>query len=203
MADPLADEVRRLRTVERLSARQIQARLGIGKGRLYELLRGVPPPEWTRRPNAKDGLRARAVELRGEGWSVNEIAGELGVAKSTVYQWVRQLPPGTDADQAAKRRARSKAMNEARWAEHRIDRERARAEVHERAVDRIGPIDDRDLLLLGAAIFWCEGTKSRPWRRDDRLQLINSDVRLLALFLRFLESCGVERTVPSYRVSIP
>jgi hypothetical protein len=78
MTDPLAAEARRLRAVEQLSVRQIQARLGIGKDRVYALLRGVPPPDWTRRPNAKDGLRAEAVELRAEGRSVNDIARELG-----------------------------------------------------------------------------------------------------------------------------
>ncbi|MGW0431544.1 hypothetical protein ACWDV4_03180 [Micromonospora sp. NPDC003197] len=67
MTDPLATEARRLRTVEQLSLSQIQARLGIGKDRLYELLRGVPPPAWTRRPNAKDELRSQAVALRKEG----------------------------------------------------------------------------------------------------------------------------------------
>jgi hypothetical protein len=92
MTHPLAAEARRLRSEEELSARQIRERLGIGKELLQELLRGVPPPEWTRRPNAKDELRARALELRGQGRSVNAIADELGVSKSTAYLWVRHLP---------------------------------------------------------------------------------------------------------------
>ena len=70
VTDPLAAEARRLRVVEQLSVRDIQARLGIGRNRVHELLRGMPPPEWTRRPNAKDGLRAEAVAFRAEGWSV-------------------------------------------------------------------------------------------------------------------------------------
>lgn len=53
------------------------------------MLRGVPPPEWTKRPNAKDGCRARAIELRGPGRSVPDISAERGVARSTAYQWVR------------------------------------------------------------------------------------------------------------------
>ena len=66
----------------------------------------------------------------------------------------------------------------------------------------MGQLDERDLLILGAAIYWCEGSKSKPWRRDERLTFINSDVRLLALFLRFVESCGVRRACLKYRVSI-
>src|SRR6266513_6378401 len=68
----LAAEARRLRMEEGLSGRQIQHRLGVPKQRLQDWLRGVPPPEWTRRPNAKDDLRAQAVALRQEGWSVND-----------------------------------------------------------------------------------------------------------------------------------
>ena len=71
---------------------------------LQDWLRGIPPPEWTRRPNAKDDLRARAVELRGQGWSVNDIALELGVARSTAWQWVKHLPLDLDSDRARRKR---------------------------------------------------------------------------------------------------
>jgi hypothetical protein len=47
---------------------------------LNEALAGEPPPDWTRRPNAKDELRARARELRTQGMSYGEIAGTLGIA---------------------------------------------------------------------------------------------------------------------------
>ncbi|MEU9505147.1 helix-turn-helix domain-containing protein [Micromonospora sp. NPDC048170] len=202
MTDPFADEVRRLRTVEQLSVREIRARTGLGRNRINDLLRGVPPPERTRRPNAKDDLRAAAVELRAEGHSVNDIARQLGVAKSTAYQWVRHLPLARDGADAERRRAHAALMTEARWAAHRQARDTARAAEHVRAASLVGCLADRDLLLLGAAVYWCEGTKSKPWRRDDRLQFVNSDPGLLALFLRFLEVCGVDRAVPSYRVSI-
>lgn len=47
------------------SVRQIKQLLGpVGKRKLHDALRGEPPPEWTRRPNAKDDLRAEAREAR-------------------------------------------------------------------------------------------------------------------------------------------
>jgi hypothetical protein len=49
------------------SRREIKAILGIaGNSTLDDLLAGVPPPEWTRRPNAKDDLRVKARELAAE-----------------------------------------------------------------------------------------------------------------------------------------
>ncbi|MEO3775432.1 helix-turn-helix domain-containing protein [Micromonospora sp. B11E3] len=202
MDDSQAAEVRRLRTVEQLSVHEIRARTGLGRNRVREMLRGVPPPERTRRPNARDDLRAEAVELRGQGCSVNDIARRLGVAKSTAYQWVKHLPLDPDEDTATRRRAHAKVMTDARWAVHRQAREEARADERRRAGEVVGSLDRRDVLLLGAAIYWCEGAKSKPWRPQDRLQFINSDPGLLALFLRFLETCGVGREVPAYRVSI-
>ena len=47
------------------SRREIKKILGVGSNQtLNELLAGEPPPEWTRRPNAKDDLHARARRLR-------------------------------------------------------------------------------------------------------------------------------------------
>src|SRR6266550_4878410 len=75
------------------SRREIKEILGIaGNSTLDDLLAGVPPPEWTRRPNAKDDLRVKARELREQGLAYNQIAAELGVSKSSVSLWVRDLP---------------------------------------------------------------------------------------------------------------
>ena len=78
------------------SRREIKEILGIGSNQtLTEALRGEPPPEWTRRPRAKDGLHARARELRERGLDYEEIAAALGVSKSSVSLWVRDMPrPG-------------------------------------------------------------------------------------------------------------
>ena len=67
------------------SLRQIKQILGpMSNATLNDALKGEPPPEWTRRPKAKDELRARARELRRQGMDYEEIAAALGVAKSSV-----------------------------------------------------------------------------------------------------------------------
>src|SRR2546423_362248 len=75
------------------SRRQIKEILGpMSNATLNQALRGEPPPEWTRRPRAKDELREKARELRGQGMDYKEIAAALGVSKSSVSLWVRDLP---------------------------------------------------------------------------------------------------------------
>lgn len=75
------------------SRREIKQLLAIGSNAtLNEALSGEPPPQWTLRPNAKDGLREAARELRQRGLDYKRIAAELGVSKSSVSLWVRDLP---------------------------------------------------------------------------------------------------------------
>lgn len=90
------------------SRRQIKESLGLTSNRtLDDALKGEPPPEWTRRPNAKDELRERARELRAQGLDYEEIAAALGVAKSSVSLWVRDLPtpPHLNYEERRKRAA--------------------------------------------------------------------------------------------------
>ena len=93
-------------------------------------------------------------------------------------------------------------MAAGRWSDHRVDRERRQAAEHDRAGLDVGELSDRDLLLLGAAVYWCEGAKSKPWRRLDRLTFINTDPALLSLFLRFLAINGRAVESLDYRVHI-
>src|SRR5262249_19235912 len=76
-----------------LSRRQIRDRLHIDNNDiLNRLLEGEPPPEWTKRPNAKDDLRGKARELRLQGRTYDQIQLELGCSKSSISLWVRDLP---------------------------------------------------------------------------------------------------------------
>lgn len=152
-----------------------------------------------RRPSTD---RAQACELRRAGHSVPAIAGELGIARSTAYAWTKHIPLADDTTEAARRKAHSRAMTDARWARHRKQRDARRAEIAGAARQDVGVLSERDLLLLGAAIYWCEGTKSKPWRTAEIVQFVNSDVRLIKLFLRFLRVAGHTLDQMSFRVAI-
>lgn len=198
----LADEARRLRR-EGLSGRQIQERLGVPKQRLQDWLRGVPPPEWTRRPTAKDDLHARALELRGQGWSVNDIALELGVARSTAWQWVKHLPLDRDSERARRKREHAKVMTDAQWEKHRRERAERRAAVRAEAAATVGDLSPADVLRLGAVMYWCEGTKVKPWRPGtERLTFTNSDPGLIRFYLRFLAVLDVPADMIQFRLAI-
>lgn len=77
-----------------------------------------------------------------------------------------------------------------------------RAQLALEAEEAVGPIGVRELMLIGSVMYWCEGTKAKPWRRHYHVSFVNSDVGLLRVFLAFLESVGLGRADLSYRVSI-
>ena len=202
MLDSRREEARRLRVDPGLSLSELRKHFDVGNATLTDWLRGIQPPEWTRRPNAKDDLRVRAVELREQGWSVTDLAVELSVAKSTAYAWVKHIPLDQDTERARQKQEHSALMTAGRWDAARAERDRHQNAVHARAAVDVGDLADRDLLLVGAAIYWCEGQKSKPWRRQERLTFINSDPGLLRLFLRFLETCQRGKESVQFRVSI-
>ena len=202
MDDLRRAEARRLRVDPGLSLSQLMKHFGVGSATLTDWLRGIEPPAWTSRPNAKDSLRAQALELRVQGWSVNDLATKLGVAKSTAYTWVKHVPLDPDSERARRKQEHAALMAAGRWEAKRGERDRRQAEVRAAASAQVGALSERDLLLVGAAIYWCEGAKSKPWRRLDRLTFINTDPGLLRIFLSFLAACGRSADSVDYRVHI-
>jgi transcriptional regulator with XRE-family HTH domain len=184
------------------SLRQIKQILGpMSNSTLHDALRGEPPPEWTRRPNAKDDLRASARELRTQGMDYEEIAEALGISKGSVSLWVRDLPTPARLSYAECRKRSAEGVRRY-WAAERPVREARRAAAREAAAAQIGELTDRELLIAGSIAYWCEGAKSKPHRRDDRVAFINSDPSLIRFFLRFLDTAGTPRTDLVFRVFI-
>jgi orotate phosphoribosyltransferase-like protein len=156
--------------------------------------------------------RRKAVEydearrLRRAGWSVPDIASKLGVSRGSVSVWVRDLPRPGDTltpDQRAAESMRRRELADARYYEPRRARKaRARQECLEQAAAAVRDLSERELLLVGAALYWAEGSKSKPYRQDDRLTIINSDVGLISVVLRWLRLLGIEDDRLSFRLSI-
>ncbi|WP_020120860.1 terminase gpP N-terminus-related DNA-binding protein [Streptomyces canus] len=181
------------------SLRQIREELKISNNDILQrLVKGEPPPEWTRRPNAKDDLRERARELRLQGWTYDRIGAELGYSKSSVSLWVRDLPPPEPKSTPEEQRARMNA-GLARL-RHAQDQERQATKAAAEAA--VGEMSDRELFFTGVALYWAEGAKDKPHRRTEVLQFINSDPNVIRLFLRWLEFLGVQRERLTLRVSI-
>jgi len=184
------------------SIRQIKQILGpIGNRALNDALRGEPPPDWTRRPNAKDELRAKARELRLQGLDYEDIVAQLGVSKSSVSLWVRDLPrpPRVASEECAKRAAERLRRY---WTADRPVRAARRTAASAATAASIGDLTDREILIVGAIAYWCEGAKNKPHRRADRVTFANSDPELISFFLLFLDTAGISRSGLAFQLQI-
>ncbi|MGW2629952.1 hypothetical protein ACWC2K_11560 [Streptomyces chattanoogensis] len=180
-----------------LSRRQIRERLGpLTDATLTHLLEDEPPPEWTKRPNAKDDLREKARELRRAGKTYDEIVAELGVAKSSVSLWVRDLPKPRKSPKAMHQ------MAEARWAPYREARDRQIEQTKAEATSEIDKLTDRELFLIGVGLYWSEGSKSKAHRRSERVTFINSDTSMIKVYMAWLRLLGVDRENLRFAVMI-
>jgi len=124
------------------------------------------------------------------------------VARSTAWLWVRHLPLDPSTERAQAKAEHSKLMTDARWMKHRADRDAEHERVTSEAAAFVGDLSEREILLLGAAIYWCEGSKSKPWRRSERIIFTNSDPHLIRLFLMFLRTVGLKTDQIGFRISI-
>jgi len=123
---------------------------------------------------AKVEARARARQLRAEGWTLAAIAAAVGASKATVSVWVRDVafdPP--PRSRAAPRRRGPNALERPKADEIAALMDDGRA--------RVGTLSERDLLLVGAALYAGEGAK-----RDGVVHFANSDPRMVRLFCAWL-----------------
>ncbi|MCT4356483.1 hypothetical protein M5362_25470 [Streptomyces sp. Je 1-79] len=184
---------------EGLSLRQIRDRLGVHNNDiLNRLVKGEPPPDWTKRPRAKDDLRARARELRTQGMTYDQIQVELGCSKSSISLWVRDLPKPERRNPAEQ----AKIAAQKRW-EHELQvRDVARRQTKDDAAGEIGAMTDRELFLVGVGLYWAEGTKDKPYARRENVIFVNSDTDVIRVYLAWLALLGIERERLRFRVMI-
>ncbi|TDD77668.1 hypothetical protein [Actinomadura rubrisoli] len=147
----------------------------------------------------RNNLKSKAIDLRTQGWTYREIAGSLNISISTCSLWLRDVPA---PPRPGYRQERVAAMWKARWEPYHIATERERHEVKLAACAEMGELDERETLLAGALVYWCEGSKDKIYRRSEKVSFINSDPALIAFFLRFLETAGVSRDRIQFRLHI-
>ncbi|GAA3789719.1 hypothetical protein [Streptomyces chiangmaiensis] len=182
-----------------LSLRQIRDELKVfNNDILNQLVKGEPPPEWTKRPRAKDDLKERARQLRLQGWTYDQIEVELGCSRSSVSLWVRDLPK----PERKRSREEAAAIASRGWEERLRIRDEERQRAKEAAKQAVGGLSARELFLVGVSLYWAEGGKDKPYDRRENVTFVNSDPGMIEVFLAWLDLIGVERERLRYTVMI-
>jgi hypothetical protein len=109
-------------------------------------------------------------------------------------------PPHLSVEESRKR---SLAGLRRYWEREYASREGFREELRVAVAREIGELTEREILIAGAIAYWCEGTKTKPYRQTGaRVTFVNSDPGLIVFFLRFLDAAGIQRTDLIFRVHI-
>ena len=141
-----------------------------------------------------------ALRLRLGGKSYSEIQNALGgISKSTLSLWLKGVVLSDTARERLAKREREKSTaalirrnkNQTRLAVLR------KTEIEELATKDISNFSRKELLLVGAALYWAEGYKKAIMHNGREtthhpVSFTNADPDMLKLFLRFLtEICEV------------
>ncbi|MCW2572802.1 MAG: hypothetical protein JWO88_2860 [Frankiales bacterium] len=188
------------------SYREIERELGVARSSLSLWLRDLKDvtgnvPEGQGPGSGTDTRIALARQLRTDGLLLKDIGEQLGVSTVSIHRWVCDLPvpkaarPGGDPEHMHR-------MRRAYWDPVLEEREKERQSVMAAAASEVGEVSGRVLDLLAVTAYWCEGTKSKEWRRQERVTFINSDPGLILMFLAYLRRQGVSDSQLRLSVSI-
>ena len=131
----------------------------------------------------KRNLQIKAIELRKQGLSYNEILREVNVAKSTLSCWLHQY----GLSKYQKQRLTAKKLISLRKGLLVLKEKRAShiSKIKENAQKEVPSLINDPLWILGTALYWAEGAKER--QRGQKVAFSNSDPNMVLIFLKWLK----------------
>ncbi len=144
--------------------------------------------------------KQKAFALRLSGKSYKEISDTLHIPKSTLSSWFSNVQLSEEVRDKINAKGRKKSI------QLLLERNKKQTElavkrnygIRKNFAKEIGSISDRELLLVGAALYWAEGHKKLFVKNGREItshavSLTNSDPELVGIFLRFIrEVCKVD-----------
>ncbi len=146
-------------------------------------------------------IREQARRLRTSGGSLHEIAKKLSQSKSTVSYWCRDIEL-TDSQLLV--------LSEKQRDAGRIGRMIAAQQKHNQRIiatqmqcargrDDVGVLSERDIFILGLALYWGEGYK----RGNEECGITNTDPNIILSFIVWVHAVyGIQKDDLILRVSV-
>ena len=149
----------------------------------------------------KSTEQQQALQLRRQGVIYQEIMQRLGVTKSTLWRWLKADGlVATQPQRLTELRRHAQQKGAAAVRAQYLSRTRA---VKAQARSAFGSFSQRDLFVIGTALYWAEGTKQKPHNVAQRVVFTNSDPAMLRVFLRWLRDiCHVSKDLLTFELCI-
>ncbi len=131
--------------------------------------------------------KLRAIKLRQEGKSYREIQHATGVrSRGTLSLWFQGIELTPAIQKIIDERRLRTEKNVLIWSKARSERIRhENKETLSRNSDSIGKLSDRDLALIGAALYWGEGSLRANKHGYHQVKFSNSSTDVIRVFMYF------------------
>jgi hypothetical protein len=135
---------------------------------------------------AKSEKKIQARKLRRDGQSIKSIARDLEVSPGSVSLWCRDILMTREQLDILEKNSKDpyygkRLQNSLKQQSIRIEKTgRLKAE----GIEEVGKLTNRELLLVGIALYWAEG-----YKKDSQVGLGSSDPRMMQLYVKWLREC--------------
>jgi hypothetical protein len=142
---------------------------------------------------AKSESRLQALEMRRKGKSIGLIAKHLGVSKSSASLWCRDIILTKEQiDSLTRSQVEAGNYGRLKGAEMNKRKRLRNVEMQQLIATRtVGRLTSRDMLMLGVALYWGEGSKSE----GSAVAITNSDPETILFARNWFERLGVSRNM--------
>ena len=137
----------------------------------------------------KSAEKERAIQLRREGKTYSEILSEISVAKSTLSEWLKSVQLAKPQKQRITKKRKESALRGAQA--RRTARVTEVQSLKHKGLADISEISNRELWLIGVALYWAEGAKQHEHSPSTGIMFANSDPEMIVVFMKWLEQAGV------------
>ncbi len=127
--------------------------------------------------------RDKARELRQKGISILEIAKQLNVSKASVSVWVRDVELSEQDRKRLSKGGRSVESIERRRVSRIANTQGRYRTIRDAAKLEIPTLSRQELLILGTALYWGEGSK----KSKGMVSISNSDPTVIKIMMRFFD----------------
>ncbi len=121
--------------------------------------------------------------LRKKGMSLNEIVREVGVSKASVSLWVRNIELSDQQKKKLSTNGRSVESVEKRRVNRINNTLKRHRVIIDAAKESILTLSKQELLLVGTALYWGEGGKTRKGTAN----IANADPEVIRFMMRYFK----------------
>lgn len=137
----------------------------------------------------------KAIQMRLKGMSYSQIKSELKVSKGSLSLWLAPYPLSTE-------RIKELMVNSRKVENYRLTMAKKRQARLDASLEKVGKdignISDRELFILGFALYWAEGAKTK----DATLYFANTDPFMLKVYMKWLKVVGIPKQRLKFKLHI-